>query len=75
MPRYDFKCSACGNVHEHIAPSSIEALPSVCCGVWAARLLSAPSAPRMGGTRVYSEAQMQKIKEPVWTNPDGSVDV
>ena len=75
MPRYDFQCSACQNIHEHITPSNIIGLPSVCCGVEAGRLLSAPSTPRMGGTRTYSEAQMQKIKEPVWTNPDGSVDV
>lgn len=76
MPRFDFRCTACSHVFEAISPANLTSLPCVACQCrFSVRLVSAPCSPRMGGTRHYSESEMKKIKEPVFQNSDGSIDV
>lgn len=79
MPLYDFKCEACGEVFEKIVPSSISVIPHFhpfnpdqpvsLAPTLAYRQLSAPGGIKANGANggmVLSEAQMKKIKEPVY---------
>jgi putative FmdB family regulatory protein len=80
MPLYDFKCRICGVTFEQIVPCEISLVPCRECAAAPAdrttlgqgladRQLSAPGGIRANGANggmVLSEAQMKKIKEPVW---------
>lgn len=70
MPLYDFECVKCHAKHEQIVHSAITMVPCRSCTAGAAkRLVSFPGGIKANGANggmVVSEADMKKIKEPVW---------
>lgn len=64
MPIYDFKCEACGHVHERMCGHRIETMRCVMCGNTAKKQLGAP-AIRING---YSEANGYSVESEVSAN-------